>query len=99
MGDAGFCREMLGLFRRQMTDHFATLDAALAARDVDSVRRVTHAMKGSSANLSADDLAGLCAAAEQTAKSGRVPDPSEIERIRQEYTRVIAYYPTIESRL
>ena len=99
MGDAGFCREMLGLFKTQMTEHLTTLDARMAAKDVDGVRKVTHAMKGSSANLSADHLASLCSAAEQAAKAGSLPAQSAVDAIKQEYARVIAYYPTIESRL
>lgn len=99
MGDAAFCREMLGLFQKQMTEHLATLDARLVAKDVEGVRKVTHAMKGSSANLSADGLATLCAAAEQSAKAGLLPSQSAVEAIKQEYARVIAYYPTIEARL
>jgi HPt (histidine-containing phosphotransfer) domain-containing protein len=99
MGDAGFCREMLGLFKQQMTAHLATLDQAMAVKDVEGVRKVTHAMKGSSANLSADALSARCAAAEQTAKSAALPAASAIDAIKLEYARVIAYYPTIEARL
>jgi HPt (histidine-containing phosphotransfer) domain-containing protein len=99
MGDRDFVREMLSLFRQQMTQHLAKLSDCIAAGDVEGVRKVAHAMKGSAANLSANALSALCATAEHRAKTGTLPPASALDAIRIEFDRVIAYYPTVESRL
>ena len=99
MGDKGFTREMLGLFREQFAQNLAVLEANLASGDIEAARRTAHAMKGSAANLSAAPLSNLCAAIEMEARSGRFPAASAVEAMKGELQRVLAYYPTIEGRL
>ncbi len=99
MGDKDFTREMLGLFRTQFSQNLAALEVGIAAGDTEAVRKSAHAMKGSAANLSAAPLSKLCAAVESEAKSAKMPPASAVEALKAEYQRVLAYYPTVESRL
>jgi HPt (histidine-containing phosphotransfer) domain-containing protein len=99
MGDKDFTREMLGLFRDQFTQHLAALEAGVAAGDCEAVRKTVHSMKGSAANLSAAALTKACAAIELAAKSGQLPPASAVAALKDEFQRVLVYYPTVESRL
>jgi HPt (histidine-containing phosphotransfer) domain-containing protein len=99
MADKDFLREMLVLFQDQFTQNLAVLERAIGAGDTDATREAAHAMKGSAANLSAARLSDLCAAIDLTAKSGRLPPASAVEAVKAEFQRVLAYYPTVQSRL
>ena len=67
---------------------------ASAAGDSDALQRASHALKSSSANLGALELAALCKEMEVQARTGRLVDPGQwISRIEREYARVCAALP------
>ena len=69
----------------------AELQSAVESSDADSVRTSAHALKSSSANVGALNLAKLC---KQMEDKGREEDLSDIDvlqrRIQQEYERAVA---------
>lgn len=79
---------------RQLTEHFLqgasavvkTLSAALAANDFTAVRECAHTLKGSSGNMGATILHGLCVDLEMAAEAGQV-EAGALAAIERELTR------------
>jgi HPt (histidine-containing phosphotransfer) domain-containing protein len=63
-GDAGLNAEVLRLFAGQVTELLSRLDAALAVRDRQAWKAVTHGLKGGARGIGAFALADVAAAAE-----------------------------------
>ncbi len=63
-GDRAFMRELLGYFIEEAEDRRAAIERAVAERDLESLQRLCHALKGSSLTLRADPLGGAAAAVE-----------------------------------
>jgi signal transduction histidine kinase/CheY-like chemotaxis protein len=83
-GDAVFLRELLGIFVDEAQGRREAYAEALAARNLDSLQRQGHALKGSSLSLCADPLgvaAGAVEAACIDAKRLGVGSESAIEAI------------------
>ena len=55
--DGSFIAELVGMFRDDIASHVATLHAAIAARDEQTIARTAHQAKGASANLGMKALA------------------------------------------
>ncbi|MFG1604433.1 Hpt domain-containing protein [Actinoplanes sp. NPDC049265] len=86
-------RELLArLLRSWLTKTPAAVDrlaGLLEQEDIPAIRDQAHALKGSATNLGITALAGLFAAIEQEARTGRRPDPhSTLAAVRQEYATV-----------
>ncbi|MEN9841320.1 MAG: putative sensory/regulatory protein RpfC, partial [Verrucomicrobiota bacterium] len=66
-------RSFVGDLDRQL----ATIQAALAARDLPALARAAHSLKGASANLSAHPLREACLALEKAAQTADAPAAAE----------------------
>ena len=65
------------------------LREAVGDADLDTVARLAHALKGSSAAMAAQHLAALCADIERAAKYGAGTVPDLVARADLEYARVV----------
>ena len=86
--------ELIDLFLREAPGHLAAMGDAVARNDMASLSRTISAataLKGSSENLGARNLAALCDEIELTAKTWMLTDVQPlIQRAQQEFTRVQA---------
>lgn len=73
MGDPALAASIVAAFRDELPIQFGALDQALAASDRGEVERLVHSLKSASANLGAERLRQLAAAAEAEARADR-PD-------------------------
>jgi PAS domain S-box-containing protein len=79
--------ELIELFEQHASNHYATLRAALVAKELRALRAAAHAIAGSSANLGLTALAQQCKQLEGMAVAGIVIDTAsmlgELEAIYQ----------------
>ncbi|MFZ9521548.1 MAG: Hpt domain-containing protein [Silvanigrellaceae bacterium] len=61
--------ELTRMFRSTVPGLLADLSSAITASDRDSVRRISHRLKGSAANIGAKRMAEECSLLEQRAKT------------------------------
>jgi HPt (histidine-containing phosphotransfer) domain-containing protein len=66
--------DLLDLFVEDYPAQLGTIEAAIAARRLDAIRRDAHALKGSAGNLSASGVIEAAAALERMAERGDVED-------------------------
>lgn len=70
--------------------------AAVAAKDVDTLRAQAHSLKGASANLGALGLADMCLAMEQLAKTGSwEAAEGQLQELQREGASVMAKLPQL----
>jgi HPt (histidine-containing phosphotransfer) domain-containing protein len=88
LGNIEFAARILAMFQTRFGEDLEALERHLVEGDADSVLRLAHRLKGSSANASAPGLQVLTAEIEQLARDrdlgsvhGRLPD------LRQEWCR------------
>jgi HPt (histidine-containing phosphotransfer) domain-containing protein len=70
-------------------ERIAGLKDAVRTADLDTVARLAHALKGSSAAMAAQHLAALCSDIERAAKYGAGTVPELVARADLEYARVV----------
>jgi len=68
-GQRDVATRVLGMFRDQSRVQFDQMEAAWRSADLDELRRVSHLLKGSSANVAASAVRGATEAVEQAATS------------------------------
>lgn len=73
-------------FFRDSEQRLTSLQEVIDRGEADELRQAAHSFKGSSGNLGALALSGLCLELEQTGRSGQLDQaPELLERIRQAY--------------
>jgi HPt (histidine-containing phosphotransfer) domain-containing protein len=70
-GDRQLLAEISRLFMDDAPRHLGRIRQALDARDIESLRRAAHGLKGSAANFDADAVVSAVRALEDMARSGR----------------------------
>ena len=70
--DPGLLEELVGLFLSEAPGYVEDILAGLESADLERVRRASHALKSSSANMGASCLSTLARAIESSAKAGDV---------------------------
>ncbi|MEE9281204.1 MAG: response regulator [Myxococcota bacterium] len=93
---SGLLRDGKSVLSQVITAYMATspplldrLSKAAAAGDYRDLLETAHALKSSSANVGARNLAELCRELEEGARSGEIPDAEEcVAGIQSEYNRV-----------
>lgn len=88
--------ELLSALRKDLPTAQARQEQAAQSQDFPGLRRVAHSLRGASLQLGADDLARLCASAEQAALDGS-PDAAELGA--QALTRYSALIERLEDEL
>lgn len=69
-------RELIGLFESSSMQTLPTLRTALAGKDLMTIKRAAHSLKGSSASLGAVKVAALCKTIEKACmenQTGQLP--------------------------
>jgi HPt (histidine-containing phosphotransfer) domain-containing protein len=94
-GSAGVA-ELLGALRKDLPMTQARQEQAAQSQDFPCLKRVAHSLRGASLQLGADDLAQLCASAEQTALD---ESPEAAELGAQALTRYSALIERLEDEL
>lgn len=66
------------------------MQAAFGRGDADALRKASHSLKGASANLGLEHLAGLCCELEKAALAGQVDGQApQLQRIVEEQQRAV----------
>lgn len=85
----GLIAKLFGNFTDRTPKLIAVIASAVAAGDAIAVREHAHALKGSSLNIGAMQLASLCGRLERQAKLGSLQGAEElIDRLTDEFERV-----------
>jgi HPt (histidine-containing phosphotransfer) domain-containing protein len=86
LGDADLLSELVDLFLEDVPPQLEALREAVKSGDASSVERVTHALKGSCANMGAVGMVDICAELEDVGHSGKLGRvPMLVERLRAEF--------------
>jgi HPt (histidine-containing phosphotransfer) domain-containing protein len=92
MSDSQFARAMLLMFAEQAPLMVNDLRAGLTAGDAARAAKAAHTIKGSAANVSAQQLSACAAAIEDACRSGEMGTISEwMNRLNDELTRCLTY--------
>ncbi len=92
MGNIQLVRRILEKFQQRLPAELAELENAFELNDTEQIARVAHRIKGTSASVSAKDLAQAAAAIEEASRTGQVTDiPPRIESLRSEWERYGGY--------
>lgn len=71
-GDSELIRDILEMYETTAGDDLAALEHAVNAADLDGCMRRAHSLKGASANVGADAMAGVAAQFEKVARAGEL---------------------------
>ena len=77
-GDEGFLAKIIDLFLSDLNERIEALKGAATGRDGEALKRVAHALKGSSGHFGATRLAALCRKIEQIGVSSSPADASAV---------------------
>ena len=97
LGDAELLAELAGMFFDDVTSRLGELREAVEAGDAAGVERVAHTLKGSSGNMGAVRMSGICAELQDVGASGdltRAPDL--LAGLEEQYGRV---RPALETEM
>ncbi|MCJ8500477.1 Hpt domain-containing protein [Desulfatitalea alkaliphila] len=72
MGDTAFLQMMYDEFQQMLPDNIARMAQACDAREMGLLARQAHQLKGSAANLGANEIAAAALQLEQSANAGAV---------------------------
>jgi HPt (histidine-containing phosphotransfer) domain-containing protein len=79
-------RTLVESFFRDSEQRLTLLQEVIERGDAEELRQTAHSFKGSSGNLGALALSGLCLELEQAGRAGQLDQaPELLERIRQAY--------------
>ena len=91
-GGPDLLSKVIGLYLSGSPKLLGDLREAAVRRDADALRRASHTLKSSSANLGASTLTSLCKELETRAREGRVDDAAEaVAGIDAEYGKVKSF--------
>jgi signal transduction histidine kinase/CheY-like chemotaxis protein len=91
VGDVGdkFLGQFIDLFLDDTTSRLEVLHTALEQRDLETVRRECHALKGACLELGVADMGDCCDALGQASRDERLDDlPEALHRLTSEFERV-----------
>jgi len=92
-GDADFLAEMLDTYFDDSPRQLAAIEAALAAGDVDQLRRAAHSLKSNSATFGALAFSAQAREIEMMAKEG------DLQGVGLKAAALAAEYPSVEQGL
>jgi two-component system, sensor histidine kinase and response regulator len=88
-GEPDLIVELIDLYLEDAPRQMAVMQKAIAVADGVSLKRAAHSLKGSSANLGARRLAGLCEELEQMCRAESFQEVmAQLARLEQELERV-----------
>jgi two-component system sensor histidine kinase/response regulator len=86
---AGLLGQVVAMYLEAAPPLIRQIEDGLVSRDAGGVKFAVHTLKSSSANLGARRLAELCAALEQSARGGSLPDGTgSIAELQREFEAV-----------
>ena len=90
LADVGLWRELLSIYLRTTRSRIVELSKAVDEGAIESIRAHAHALKGSSAVLSAEPMRSLCAQLEEVSGDSTKKSAFLLKRLRQEFERLEA---------
>lgn len=88
-GQSGVLRRVLGAYQQSLGRHLDELQRASAGDDVDSLMRIAHTLKSSSAAVGALQLSRRCAELETACRSDGVASAARVEALIHEAQQVV----------
>lgn len=85
---ADFINELIDAFLEDTPRMIDEMEAALAARDVQSFRRNAHSLKSNANTFGALELAGLAKELEMMAREGNLDVGDRLENLKETFQRV-----------
>lgn len=94
-----FLAELIDLFFEQAEDLMPRLRHAQQGRDLDTLVRISHTLKGTCGSVGAIRLSELCSRLNELGRAGRWDEASgQIDRVEEEYRLVRTALETEKSR-
>ena len=90
LADAGLWRELLSIYLRTTRTRIKQISKAVDEGAIDTIRAHAHALKGSSAVLSAEAMRSLCAQLEDVSGDSTQKSAYLVKRLREEFARLEA---------
>lgn len=88
-GDVAFLTEVFETFMRETPQRIAAMHEAVAAEDVDRLKKIAHTLKGACSNLGAEPMVHICSRLESIATAEFVGRSTVwIEEVAAEFSRV-----------
>jgi HPt (histidine-containing phosphotransfer) domain-containing protein len=69
-GDEEFAKELIGDFLQSLPEDLRTLESHLEEENLEQAAKSAHAIKGSSANLSAEEVSAISRVVEESCREG-----------------------------
>ncbi|HEX6710471.1 MAG TPA: PAS domain S-box protein [Rubrobacter sp.] len=89
LGDSELLSELTGMFIEEVPERLGALHEAMENGDVQTVRRIAHALKGSSGNMGARQMSRLCQELEHAGEANDLSaTPRLMEAIEEEFDNV-----------
>jgi Amt family ammonium transporter len=100
LGNIALVGRLLNEFEREIGSQVARVEQAVGSGDAAEIVAASHSLKGSAANLSADELSSQAAALEAAARRGAAIDAAEgCPRLRYQFERCVRALPQIREAL
>jgi HPt (histidine-containing phosphotransfer) domain-containing protein len=82
--------ELIEIYEEDGAQHLQTMELAITEENADRLEKSAHSFKGASRNMSADNLADIAYALEQSGNSGNLANAGELlKTLRKEFERVV----------
>ena len=90
MGNLSLVHRVLDKFQKKFPEELAEMIEALESGDIERVAHIAHRVKGTSASVSAKELAKAAAEIEDLGKTGRATDiPARMDRLGDEWNKYL----------
>jgi HPt (histidine-containing phosphotransfer) domain-containing protein len=88
-GEPDVFADIARIFLADVPAHLSSLSAAIAAGDIESVRKVAHRLRGSALEIGAVRMAPVCEAIELDAEAGSLTQAAaQADRLNREFAAV-----------
>jgi two-component system, sensor histidine kinase and response regulator len=90
--------ELVATYRSELSVGVAALESAVASRDVEAIRKLAHALKGSSLTLGAAGFGALCEGVQKSAQGSQI-EKTQIEETIVRTRELIAHAADLPDQL
>ncbi len=100
LGNLALVTRLINEFEREIGAQVARVEQAVGSGNTTEIAAASHSLKGSAANLSADELSSHAGALEAAARRGAAPDAAEsCHELRRQFERCLSSLPQIRDAL
>lgn len=100
MGNIDLVQRVLTKFEHRLPDELAELEQAVADKNAEHIARVAHRVKGTAANISAEELHRTAATITELSRAGRLVELGKyLVQLRHDWQRYLEHAATLQLRV